>query len=614
MNRLNNKPSFSRQLLRMYIGAFLILFISFVVLYKKNEQLNAQKNTINLVEKLKFELHKLTYRISKNNISKIAIKTKVDSLDTSFGKLVNLSSAIYNTQFTDSTNFEILLLQEPDREKHFFKAYKNWKYFMFLIDENIIKNKVHHQYTSLTVNKKEQINQLIFTRNTISSKLSSIQIINTQEHKENRKRFITYFFVCLILNLLFIYYLFLYTRKSVIHPIEALVKNTKKIARGTIKKLQTDSPNNEINKISTTINKLVKENQDATNYIKKITSRENSDSIKIKASYAKSQLFTSILEMQNELNDIAQKEKERKWVTEGQAVISGILNRYNTNFEVLTNKIIQELVKYTGALQGGLFTVTKDAEEKPIYLELVASYAYDRNKFTEKRIYKGEGVLGQIWIENKGVYLENIPDDHMEIKSFVGNTAPESIMIETLIDNKEFYGVIELASLKPMKPYEREFVTKIAESIAATLASVENNNRTRKLLEESQHMTVQLKTQEEKTFQNLQKLKASQEEIKRRETQKENELKAFTEQFSDELNKHKLIEENNESTIKKLKKELLLAETDNDVIRNLKENIEAIKSDHLKAIVDLEETIKIKDLRLVKNKRKIDRLLGNNDK
>ena len=249
-----------------------------------------------------------------------------------------------------------------------------------------------------------------------------------------------------------------YTRKIILSPLDTLVEESNKIVKGKLSLLQTNSPNSEINKVSSTINTLITENEDATNYIKEITSREEHQLLDFEKKYLKSRLFISIKEMQAELNSIAKEEKERKWISEGQAVISEILNKYSNNFEKLTTEIIQHLVKYTGSLQGGLFTVKKDDTENPLYLELVASYAYDRNKFLKKTINKGEGILGQVWIENKGLYLENIPNDHMEIKSFVGNANPKCILIETLIDNKEFYGIIELASLNPLKDYQRTTV------------------------------------------------------------------------------------------------------------------------------------------------------------
>lgn len=610
MSIKGNKISFSRQIITLYSGIFLIITASYIVISKNYEKISLQKDKINQIENIKFALYELNFKINQHEITKLDTKASIDKIDLSFNQLINKDSPLYDPTLSDSTNTENILIHRTDDEKRFYDAYRSWKNFIYLLEESFIRNNIYfHRHQELSAEEETKVLlKLTFIRQLISSKLSQIREHNLKKYAEMRNLYSLYFIAITLIDLFYILYMYFFTKKSILTPLNNLVNSSSNIKQGEIKKLNIQSKNEEIKIISSTINDLISEQTDATEYIKQITSKENSLPLQFDKTYAHSQLFISIKEMQDELNAIAKEEKERKWIVEGQAIISEILNRYSNNFEKLTSEIIQHLVKYTNSLQGGLFTVTKDNNDKPIYLELVASYAFDRNKFTSKTIEKGEGILGQVWIENKGMYIENIPEDHMEIKSFVGSTSPKSILIETLIDNKEFYGIIELASLTPLKDYERDFVTRIAENIAATLAAVENNNRTHKLLEESQHMTEKLRNQEEETLQNLQKLKATQEEIKRREIQKENELKAFTEQFNDEIRNHKSIEQKKDSQITQLKKEILLAETDNHVIQSLRKEIEQIKASHSKAIIDMEETIKIKEMRLQKYKKKIDRL------
>ena len=614
MRHIKNTISFSKQIITLYSGVFLIILTSYFVISENYQQISLQKDKINQIENIKFALYELNFKINQNEISKIALKISADSIDKSFYKLIDKSSPLYSLTLTDSTNRANLLLHQTDEEKRFYDAIKNWRFFMHLLDQSYVRNDIFYEYQEkITENELEKIHEkLTFTRQIISAKLSQIRANNLLEYQRMKKLYTIYFIVITFIDLLYIFYMYSYTRKIILSPLDTLVEESNKIVKGKLSLLQTNSPNSEINKVSSTINTLITENEDATNYIKEITSREEHQLLDFEKKYLKSRLFISIKEMQAELNSIAKEEKERKWISEGQAVISEILNKYSNNFEKLTTEIIQHLVKYTGSLQGGLFTVKKDDLENPLYLELVASYAYDRNKFLKKTINKGEGILGQVWIENKGLYLENIPNDHMEIKSFVGNANPKCILIETLIDNKEFYGIIELASLNPLKDYQRNFISKIAENIAATLATVENNNRNYKLLEESQHMTVKLQKQEEDSKQNLRKLKASQEEIKRREIQKANELKAFREQFNEEINTYKRLEIEKDTLIDDLQKGLLNAETDNQAIRNLKKEIESLESSNRKTVVDLEETIKIKEMRLVKFKKRIEKLQNDN--
>lgn len=217
--------------------------------------------------------------------------------------------------------------------------------------------------------------------------------------------------------------------------------------------------------------------------------------------------------MRDRLKKNAEEDQHRNWTSAGLAQAGEIL-RLN-NAQELYDSIIKFVVKYTNSNQGGLFVLTDDEQEKQ--LELVACYAYERKKFLARKVGIGQGMIGQCFLEKEKIHLLEIPVDYVNITSGLGAANPSSLLIVPLKTNDVVYGVLELASFKEYKEYEIDWVERLTESIASTVASVKANENMKVLLEQTQQQAEEMKSQEEEMRQNMEELSATQEEMMRKE-------------------------------------------------------------------------------------------------
>ena len=233
-------------------------------------------------------------------------------------------------------------------------------------------------------------------------------------------------------------------------------------------------------------------------------------------------LGNSLLEMrkslknaENEQKARAKEEEQRNWATAGLAKFAEILRKDNDNMDALSYNIISNMVKYLGANQGGIFVWNDDDK----LLEMKACYAFDRNKFADKQIHSGEGLVGTCYLEGQSIYMTDIPNSYINITSGLGESNPKAIFICPLKVNDRIYGVIELASFLEFEPYQLDFVQKVSESIAVTISTVNVNIRTSRLLQQTKLQAEEMANQEEELRQNMEEMQATQEEMRRREAE-----------------------------------------------------------------------------------------------
>ena len=335
--------------------------------------------------------------------------------------------------------------------------------------------------------------------------------------------------------------------RTITKPINYLRAIIDRLGKGDLMKIdKTKVSNDEIGDMATSLSSMAEGFGEITVFAENIGDGKYDNEFKPLSE--SDMLGNALLEMRTNLKKVAEEDKKRNWATSGLAKFGDILRSYNDNFDKLADEIISNLVKYIEANQGALFIIEADkVSDDEEYMELAACYAWDKKKFLEKKIYKGEGLSGQAWIEGDVIYLTEVPNDYVSITSGLGESNPRSVLIVPLKLNDEIHGVIEMASFKEYDDFEVEFVERIAENIASTISSVKVNERTQKLLEESTMMTEQMRAQEEEMRQNMEELQATQEKIERDQLDRESREKiVLSGTVLFELNKSFIIRSANE--------------------------------------------------------------------
>lgn len=339
------------------------------------------------------------------------------------------------------------------------------------------------------------------------------------------KNFILYTSILLVFVSLVVAFL---TVRSLVIPINSMKGTLLMMSKGILPNKPMIERADEIGEMSRALNSLVSGLKSISNFALEI-GRGNYNTT-FKPASKDDVLGNSLLQMRDDLKAAAEEDQKRKiedeqrnWATAGLAKFGDILRKDNDKLDVLSYNIVSNLVDYLGANQGGIFVVGED-EMGNACLDLVACYAYNRQKFINKRLGMNEGLVGRCALERETIYLTDVPDNYIRITSGLGDANPRCLLLVPMIMNDELFGVFELAAFDELQPFQIMFVERIAETIASTLSTVRFNMQTAKLLEQSKIQAEELATREEEMRQNMEELRATQEQSARREIEMQQKI------------------------------------------------------------------------------------------
>ncbi|HKK58899.1 MAG TPA: GAF domain-containing protein [Salinivirga sp.] len=341
-------------------------------------------------------------------------------------------------------------------------------------------------------------------------------------------------FIVGIIGLILLGIVIYFVSINISRPVQSVTKQLNKLSRGEIKtsnklKLETGDEIEEMAEaLNQTIEKLNQKNQFA-----KHLGRGDLDQ-KLTIEDKEDELGQSLIEMRENLQKARKEQQERQkedeinnWINQAITETSDIFRKHNQNIKNLTFSTLQYLLNYLEVSQGGIYV--KNDEEDEIFYELISAIAYGRDKLIEKKIKNEEGLVGRCAYEGLTVYMTEIPEEYVNIKTGLGDANPRTILLVPIKNNEEVLGVIELISFNEFADYQVKMVEQIGGNLAATIANVRINQKTEKLLHRSQKQTDELAQQEQEMRQNVEEMKATQEEAQ----QRQHEMTALHEAVND---------------------------------------------------------------------------------
>ncbi len=217
---------------------------------------------------------------------------------------------------------------------------------------------------------------------------------------------------------------------------------------------------------------------------------------------------------QKEQSDRLEAEKELRYNAEGISKFSDILSRNKSNTSVLGQKIISELVSFTGANSGAMYLLKEKDNGEESLLEFFGGFAPDLKQI-KASFKEGEGYVGACFKEGKTMELNNAQESFMKVYSGLGEASPSHLVFVPLKQDEFKIGVIEIASFSKLDEYKIRFIENLSENIASTLALNQANEKMQVMLEQSKAQAKEVQLREEELRQNLEEMHATQDDLNR---------------------------------------------------------------------------------------------------
>ena len=398
--------------------------------------------------------------LSKYNYLLLTIKLFKNSRNANLSnnikeQLIHLSSTIF--KINDGGN-NYMAIRLKDSYKNFEASYYEFAkrtHEIGLKPDMGLLSKINTSYKKITFRLEQ-----------------SIEILNNEKRKTERFVFaitIILIFIIVAFNVMVTRFFF----NSTNNFIDNIIKHIKDLDRGNFIKfeksnfpLETHRLLNSIESFSTKLISAVK----TSNIL-----AGGRTSIDLKRDEQFDIFYTNYNKIKQNVDELNQKVREEKkkqtnmlWIKSGIDKLTDVMRREYDNPLLHASEVINALVKFLNIPIGAIYNVKEENGRK--YVEMMASFAYGKEKQLYQKIEVGEGIVGTVASEKKTLNLTSVPEGYFNIISGFGEVKPKNILVSPIKLNEEIYGVFELASLSRFKKEEIEFVEEVCRTVAYSFA------------------------------------------------------------------------------------------------------------------------------------------------
>lgn len=163
-------------------------------------------------------------------------------------------------------------------------------------------------------------------------------------------------------------------------------------------------------------------------------------------------------QMAASLQRLSAEREDDTWLKAGLAALSEQL-RGELEPQLVAQRALDFLAERTGALAGALYLKEDDGA-----LVLRATHALGRPELdlaAAPRFAEGEGLVGRALVTGELAVIGDLPSDYLHIRSGLGQTPPQELLVLPLVHFGRTAGVVELALLKPATKVVRELLLAV---------------------------------------------------------------------------------------------------------------------------------------------------------